>query len=133
MAILSACNTGSGLEKNGNLESFQRAFTFAGVPTTVVSLWQVPDLATEQIMLFFYQNLKNGQTKSEALKNAKLSYKNKYTDSKLSAPYFWAGFVVYGNDAPVFETSNNYYIIISFVFVLILIFFYFKQKRLLKN
>ena len=129
LAILSACNTGAGLEKNGNLESFQRAFTFAGVPTTVASLWQVPDMATEQIMIFFYQNLKNGQTKSEALRNAKLSYKAKYANSKLSAPYFWAGFVVYGNDAPVFETSYKYYIIIGFISVLIVLIFYFKQKN----
>lgn len=129
LAILSACNTGSGLEKNGNLESFQRAFTFAGVPTTVVSLWQVPDLATEQIMLFFYQNLKNGQAKSEALRNAKLSYKNKYADSKLSAPYFWAGFVVYGNDAPIFETSYNYSIIILIVLIAIAATYFFSRKK----
>lgn len=129
LAILSACNTGAGLEKNGNLESFQRAFTFAGVPTTVVSLWQVPDLATEQIMVFFYQNLKNGQTKSEALRNAKLSYKNKYADSKFSAPYFWAGFVVYGNDSSVFQTSYNYPIIIFLALFVIGIIFYFSRKR----
>jgi CHAT domain-containing protein len=129
LVILSACNTGSGLEKNGNLESFQRAFTFAGVPTTVVSLWQVPDMATEQIMVFFYQNLKKGQAKSEALRNAKLSYKNKYVDSKLSAPYFWAGFVVYGNDSPVFQTSYNYTAIIIMVLIFIAIAYYFTRKK----
>ncbi|WP_439128336.1 CHAT domain-containing protein [Polaribacter sp.] len=131
LAILSACNTGAGLEKNGNLESFQRAFTFAGVPTTVASLWQVPDMATEQIMIFFYQNLKNGQTKSEALRNAKLSYKAKYANSKLSAPYFWAGFVVYGNDAPVFETSYNYYITIILALIIIATAYYFTRKKAL--
>ncbi|KGL62622.1 CHAT domain-containing protein [Polaribacter sp. Hel1_85] len=131
LAILSACNTGAGLDKNGNLESFQRAFTFAGVPTTVVSLWQVPDMATEQIMLFFYQNLKNGQAKSEALRNAKLSYKNKYADSKLSAPYFWAGFVVYGNDSPVFQTSYNYSAIIIIVLIIIAIAYCFTRKKFL--
>lgn len=130
LVILSACNTGSGLEKNGNLESFQRAFTFAGVPTTVVSLWQVPDIATEQIMVFFYQNLKKGQAKSEALRNAKLSYKNKYVDSKLSVPYFWAGFVVYGNDAPVFQTSYNYPAIIIMVLIFIAIAYYFTRKKI---
>ena len=71
LAILSACNTGAGLEKNGNLASFQRAFTFAGVPATIASLWEVPDAATNQIMILFYENLKTGQTKSEALRNAK--------------------------------------------------------------
>lgn len=108
LAILSACNTGTGLEKNGNLESFQRAFTFAGVPATVASLWEVPDASTKQIMILFYQNLKDGQSKSEALRNAKLTYRNEHEGTKLSAPYFWAGFVVYGSDTPVVETSRSY-------------------------
>lgn len=122
LAILSACNTGTGKEKNGSLESFQRAFTFAGVPATVVSLWQVPDSSTEQIMVLFYQNLKKGLTKSEALRNAKLIYKNKYANSKLSAPYFWAGFVVYGNNASItFTTSSTQtYVTISLGFLLII-------------
>jgi len=132
LAILSACNTGDGLEKNGSLESFQRAFTFAGVPATVASLWEVPDSSTEQIMVFFYKNLKVGQTKSEALRNAKLSFKNKNAYNKLSAPYFWAGFVVYGSDSPI---SYNYsalpfYIIAVIIFVIIIILYRRRKVKL---
>jgi len=131
LAILSACNTGAGLEKNGNLESFQRAFTFAGVPATVASLWEVPDAATEQIMVFFYQNLKAGQSKSEALRNAKLSYRNKNTNNKLSAPYFWAGFVVYGSDNPlVFKDKSVLIYSIVIVIILILFIIWFRRKKL---
>lgn len=130
LAILSACNTGSGLDKNGNLESFQRAFTFAGVPATVVSLWEVPDLATEQIMLFFYENLKKGQTKSEALRNAKLRYKEKYANSKLSEPYFWAGFVVYGSNTPItFPNSFLFWIISGMATIILFLVLFFRQKR----
>jgi CHAT domain-containing protein len=134
LAILSACNTGNGFEKNGNLESFQRAFTFAGVPTTVSSLWEVPDSSTEQIMVLFYKNLKKGQTKSEALRNAKLSFRNKYAYSKLSAPYFWAGFVIYGNDAPIANEPSSLptYLIITTFILSILILFY-KGKFNLSN
>ena len=57
LAILSACNTGSGLEENGVLASFQRGFMFAGVPATVASLWEVPDVSTKEIMVDFYKNL----------------------------------------------------------------------------
>lgn len=114
LAILSACNTGMGIEKNGNLESFQRAFTFAGVPATVASLWEVPDMPTEQIMVIFYQNLKAGQTKSEALRNAKLSFRNNNAGNKLAAPYFWAGFVVYGSDTPV---SDKPFSTLTFVLI----------------
>jgi CHAT domain-containing protein len=103
LVILSACNTGTGLEKNGNVESFQRAFTFAGVPATVASLWEVPDTSTKEIMVLFYQNLQEGQSKSEALRNAKLRYQKNHEGSRLAAPYFWAGFVVYGSDTPISE------------------------------
>ncbi len=128
LAILSACNTGTGKEKNGSLESFQRAFTFAGVPATVVSLWQVPDASTEQIMVLFYKNLKAGQTKSAALKNAKLTFRNKNINNKLSAPYFWAGFVVYGSDTPVVSKSS-YVFLYVLVTVVFLLGWFFKRKK----
>lgn len=130
LAILSACNTGSGIEKNGNLESFQRAFTFAGVPATVVSLWEVPDSSTEQIMVLFYKNLKEGQTKSEALQNAKLRFREANTFNKLSAPYFWAGFVVYGDDAPITnDKSSSFYFIITILILFVLMILY---KKIIK-
>jgi len=47
LAVLSACNTGAGnLEKGEGLINVSRAFTYAGVPSTVTSLWKVPDLFT---------------------------------------------------------------------------------------
>lgn len=128
LAILSACNTGNGLEKNGNLQSFQRAFTFAGVPATIASLWEVPDASTEQIMVFFYENLKKGQTKSEALKNAKLTFKEKNKHNKLSEPYFWAGFVVYGIDTPII-TKPSYLLLHCSLLIVIIILLTFLVKK----
>ena len=73
MAVLSACNTGFGkLEKGEGVMSMARAFHFSGVPSVVMSLWKVPDRSTMQIMLLFYQHLENGESKSEALRKAKL-------------------------------------------------------------
>ena len=131
LAILSACNTGGGVEKNGSLASFQRAFTFAGVPATVASLWEVPDASTEKIMVLFYKNLKAGQTKSEALKNAKITYKKENANSKLSAPYYWAGFVVYGSDTPIINTTSSivFYLLILVIIILFGIFFFRRRNR----
>ncbi len=42
----------------------------------------------------YYKNLASGMTKSEALRNAKLSFKNK-------SPYYWASFRLYGQDGTV--------------------------------
>lgn len=132
LAILSACNTGMGLEKNGNLESFQRAFTFAGVPATVASLWEVPDASTKQIMVLFYENLKKGQSKSEALRNAKLTYRDNYIGTKLSAPYFWAGFVVYGSDTPVAKKSYSYLIYLTGILIAFTVIIGYNRRKLLR-
>jgi hypothetical protein len=77
--------------------SLARAFTYAGVPSTVTSLWKVPDLTTREIMVEFYKNLKSGMTKDAALRQAKLTYLENAPESIAANPYFWAGFVPMGN------------------------------------
>ena len=69
LAVLSACNTGvDNTNSETGIESFQRAFTFAGVPATVASLWEVPDQSTKQIMVNFYENLKKWRLKISSFK-----------------------------------------------------------------
>lgn len=121
LAVLSACNTGVGNNNSGSeMESFQRAFTFAGIPATVASLWEVPDQPTKEIMVNFYKNLKDGLPKSEALKEAKITFKNEYKGTKLAQPYYWAGFVLYGTDAPVTTPNSTWIWILVFVLVALL-------------
>ncbi|WP_420572281.1 CHAT domain-containing protein [Kordia sp.] len=132
LAVLSACNTGVGKENAGrNVESFQRAFTFAGVPATVVSLWEVPDQSTSEIMGSFYQNLKDGYPKSEALKKAKLSYLNVHKGTKLEQPFYWTGFVLYGEENAISPSSSNIiWYLLGMSFLIILgIAFYRKKTR----
>ena len=75
MVVLSACDTGNGFYENGEgVISLSRAFSYAGIPSSVMSLWKVDDEATATIMTFFYEHLSKGETKDEALKNAKLDY-----------------------------------------------------------
>jgi CHAT domain-containing protein len=98
LAVLSACNTGFGtLNKGEGVMSLARAFTYAGVPSTVTSLWKVPDMTTREIMVDFYKNLKLGMTKDAALRQAKLTYLENAPESIAANPYFWAGFVPMGN------------------------------------
>jgi CHAT domain-containing protein len=98
LAVLSACNTGFGtLNKGEGVMSLARAFTYAGVPSTVTSLWKVPDVETREIMVEFYKNLKKGMPKDAALHQAKLTYLDNTPESIAANPYFWAGFVPMGN------------------------------------
>lgn len=105
LVVLSACNTGVGkLHRGEGIMSLSRAFTYAGVPATVMSLWKAPDEATRKIMVSFYGNLKIGMRKDEALREAKLSYLANCGDT-VASPYYWAGFVAGGEMGPLFSKN----------------------------
>ncbi|MDX1406877.1 MAG: CHAT domain-containing protein, partial [Saprospiraceae bacterium] len=92
MAVLSACNTGAGRALRGEgVMSLSRAFQYAGVPSIIHSLWKVPDGATSELMVGFYQHLKEGTDKASALRQAKLDYLDNILAPEHAHPYFWAG------------------------------------------
>jgi CHAT domain-containing protein len=132
LAVLSACNTGVGKSSaNQSMESFQRAFSFAGVPATVASLWQVPDQSTNQIMQGFYLYLSQGDSKSKALQKAKSDFVDKYKGTKLAEPFYWAGFVIYGTDRPIkHEDSVSLWILLTGAFIFIVFFMSYFIKNL---
>lgn len=120
LLVLSACDTGNGeLVKGEGIMSLARAFTYAGVKSSVVSLWQVPDKETSEIMILFYENLKNGMPKDEALALAKQEFIQQ--NPLKNHPYFWAGFIINGDVAPICEPNFSYwYWILGGLAVLIL-------------
>lgn len=98
LVTLSACESGKGIIEPGEgAFGLARAIRTAGAKNILMSLWQVPDKETKELMSNFYKNLLQHQTKSEALRNAQLSERNiikkRYGDD---IPYFWAGFVLIG-------------------------------------
>lgn len=98
MAVLSACNTGYGQLHNGEgIMSLSRAFTYSGIPSTVMSLWKVPDAATSEIMRLFYSNLKKGMSKDAALNEAKREYLKNTVVKEQEHPFYWAGFIAAGD------------------------------------
>lgn len=109
LAVLTACNTGTGLLQEGEgVMSLSRAFTYAGCPSLIMSLWSLPDEQTAQISQYFFQNLKEGFSKHQALRQAKIKYLE--TDAKsnrLAHPFFWGGLVATGNMDAIFDTSKK--------------------------
>ena len=94
LVTLSACETGLGKELAGEgLVGLTRAFQYAGARSVVASLWGVSDLSTAELMKRFYENLKLGQPKDEALRNAQLSLLR----SGSPHPFHWAAFEVIGD------------------------------------
>lgn len=124
LAVLSACNTGKiSLDKSQGIVSLNRAFTMAGVPSTLASLWEVPDKVTQEIMVDFYKNLKKGESKTTALRNAKIEYLKRTDDPNFLAPFYWAGFVLHGDVTPILlekDSPNNFICIIAFILLLLI-------------
>lgn len=111
LVVLSACDTGLGRLREGEgIIGLTRAFLYAGASSAVVSLWKVQDQSTSLLMERFYQNLKRGLSKSEALRQAKLEIMKTRMNLKatglrydLAAPFFWAPFILVGDWGPIQE------------------------------
>ena len=93
LVVLSSCKTGIGKEYPGEgIFSMARGFRYSGASTTVMSLWDVADNATADIMESFYYSLSSGKPVSESLRQAKLGFIDTRV-SKFSHPAYWAAFV----------------------------------------
>src|SRR5690606_29407257 len=98
---------------------------YSGVKSSVYSLWQVPDKETSEIMISFYENLKEGQSKDEALANAKRDFIE--NNPMKNHPFYWAGFVVNGDVSPIQE-STNWWLYIGIGLTIGLLIFLFRKK-----
>ena len=91
LVVLSACETGLGdIRGNEGVYGLQRAFKIAGVKNLIMSLWQVPDFQTQELMTVFYQKwLSDNMTVHQALKAAQEEMQRRRYE-----PFYWAGFVL---------------------------------------
>lgn len=136
LAVLSACESGYGnIQKGEGMMSLSRAFAYAGCPSLVASLWKVPDGATVQPMVHFYDNLERELPIDEALRNAKLDYLQNIGDPLYEHPFYWSGFVVHGNTQPLSMVSSNSstFIFITLVLLVGLLTFFWYKKRKVKQ
>jgi CHAT domain-containing protein len=102
MAVLSSCNTGYGkLMKGEGVMSLARGFMYAGCPSIVMTLWEVSDKSGARLMQNFYKYLKKGNSKSEALRQAKLDFLDN-ADNLKANPYFWSTYVIIGDADPLY-------------------------------
>lgn len=94
LVTLSACETNlGGWDPSAVYGSLSRAFSKAGAPTVIASLWSVSDDSTRDTMTVFYRELTTGQSKAEAMRRAQLSI---LRDPRYQHPFYWAPFVILG-------------------------------------
>lgn len=96
LVVLSACETGLGrLVSAEGMMGLTRAFLNAGARGVAVSLWNVNDAATSELMQRFYSGLRRGLRGDAALRAAKLALV-RGPRRAWRHPYFWAPFVLTG-------------------------------------
>lgn len=95
LVVLSACETGLGRDLRGEgLEGLTRGFMYAGARRVVVSLWNVNDKATAELMGRFYRGmLREKKTPAAALRTAQMEMSRQ---KQWQSPYYWAAFVLQG-------------------------------------
>ena len=106
LTVMSACETGLGKITEGEgVIGLTRALLYAGTKNIIVSLWQVSDNSTNELMVNFYENFlrdkpsgvfktrKHFSNYSNHLQKAKLKL---IKESKYAHPFFWSPFILIG-------------------------------------
>ena len=117
LVVLSACETGLGdVKKGAGVYGLRRALVLAGSESQVMSLWQVSDAATRDLMKAYYTRLQRGEGRTEALRQVQLEMLTaagvrvggqrrrgllgapgvKAQAGNYSHPYYWASFIQLG-------------------------------------
>jgi CHAT domain-containing protein len=102
IVVLSACSTGKGTITGDGIIGLSRCFILAGVPSLIVSLWNIGAPAAKVLMTQFYQNLAKGENRGAALRHAMLETKARFPN-----PECWAGFTLIGETTSLTLTTQN--------------------------
>jgi CHAT domain-containing protein len=121
LVVLSACETGLGEVTSGaGVYGLRRALVLAGSEAQVMSLWQVDDAATRDLMTAYYRRLRAGEGRGAALRQVQLemlkgggqepSGPQRGLAGELggprkagdrSHPFYWAAFIQSGDWRPI--------------------------------
>lgn len=95
LVVLSACQSALGREVRGEgMMGMTRGFFYAGAERVLVSLWNVNDRVTVELMQHFYHGiLSEGLSPAAALRVAQNAIRRQ---ERWRAPYYWAGFTLQG-------------------------------------
>ncbi|UBM58199.1 CHAT domain-containing protein [Marinilongibacter aquaticus] len=133
LVVLSACEAGNGkLQKGEGLISLARGFAYAGCPSTITTLWKAHDESSAWLASRLYHYLEKGWNKADALRQAKLDFRKSATGQEFNHPYYWANFILIGNDQGLrlpFWVAYKYSIISCSILVFVLIAAFVVRKK----
>lgn len=93
LVVLSSCSGAQAQQhRERDLISLSSGFRAAGASTVVAALWPIDDEVTAGFFAPMYRALRQGQSRAEALRQAKLECLKSHPQ-----PYYWAGFTLLGD------------------------------------
>ncbi|MBP6687143.1 MAG: CHAT domain-containing protein [Lacibacter sp.] len=134
LVVLSACETGNGLQSQGEgLLSLARGFMYAGSSGIVSSLWKADDQTTAFIMQQMHYYLNKQIPVEQALYQAKKDLlANEKIDPRFRSPAYWGQFIYIG-DIQLLQQKNKWSFVWPFalcvVFSVGLFLFYHHLKK----
>lgn len=98
LIMMNSCSSGSGgyLQGSGIL-GLTRVLRYAGAKSLGLNIWSVNDKSASDFATRFYEYIDSGESKSVAMREAKLSL----LYSGNANPYYWGGFMLIGNQEPL--------------------------------
>ena len=101
LAVISGCESGKGdIQSGEGVYGLKRAIAVAGARSSLLSLWKVDDRSTAAFMKSFYQRLKKGEGRADALAATQKEFKN-HSIPGWRHPYVWAAFQLSGDWRPI--------------------------------
>jgi CHAT domain-containing protein/tetratricopeptide (TPR) repeat protein len=93
LVALSGCQSGlSEVTGADDLLGLMRGFLYSGARSLLLSLWNVNDESTTTLMSRFYEEWRQGASKSVALQRAMQATREQFPN-----PFYWAPFLLVGN------------------------------------
>ena len=92
LVTLSGCKSGmSQVTGSDDQLGLMRGFLYAGARSLMLSLWNIDDGCTAELMSRFYDAWRGGVSKSKALNIAMKAIREEYPN-----PFYWAPFLLVG-------------------------------------
>lgn len=104
LAVLAACGTGvvQMTDDEALASAMSDSLVQAGANSVVSTKWLVDDVASGKLVSKYYSLLAKGKDRATALRQAQLALMK---DPAYSHPYYWAGFIHWGQAGPLLPGS----------------------------
>ena len=97
LVVISACESGKGdIQAGEGVYGLKRAIAVAGARSSLLSLWKVDDRATAAFMQSFYNKLRAGTGRADALAATQQEFRQS-SNTSWRNPYVWAAFQLSGD------------------------------------